>query len=306
MKHKTSYVFPNISAFNRNGRGGLHKRYEIAAATNCSFIEVPADFIKNKTEVQLTGKELGSILTAEDVEKLYEFGTPSENVKYILHTEPSLSRRNGTGTSITPPLLWNDRKWVSDFVRMTIAISKRFKIPPAGIEIHPGGGNNTNEDLIRSIMAIRTQFKKSFKIAPFVVVENRTGQFISNGEQIADFWKALSTNQRLVDVAGVVLDIQQLYTVTKKDFQKHLNLIPHKAIKGLHIHYRHRTPSIGNEIPWDAVFAWLGEIKYEIFINPEVHHHSQANETMLFCNKMINKRKTQQTSAPDAKSRDFY
>jgi len=55
MKHKTSYVFPNISAFNRNGRGGLHKRYEIAAAKDCRFIEVPADFIKNKTEVQLTG-----------------------------------------------------------------------------------------------------------------------------------------------------------------------------------------------------------------------------------------------------------
>jgi len=130
MKYNASYVFPNISACNRNGRGGLHKRYENANAMNCTFIEVPADFIKNKTEVQLTGKELGSTLTREDVEKLYNSGTPSENVKYILHTEPSLSRRDGTGTSYTPPLLWNDRKWVSDFIGMAIEISKRFKIPP--------------------------------------------------------------------------------------------------------------------------------------------------------------------------------
>ncbi|RZB29956.1 MAG: hypothetical protein SRB1_02236 [Desulfobacteraceae bacterium Eth-SRB1] len=288
MKYKTSYVFPNISAFNRNGRGGLHKRYEIAVATNCSFIEVPADFIKNKTEVQLTGKKLGSILTAEDVEKLYEFGTPSEKVKYILHTEPSLSRSNGTGTSITPPLLWNNRKWVSDFIEMTIAISKRFKIPPAGIEIHPGGRNNTNQDLIRSIMAIRAQFEKTFKIAPFVVVENRTGQFISNGDQIADFWEALlSTERRLSDVVGVVLDIQQLYTATKNAFLKQLKLIPHKSVKGLHIHCRHRTPSIENKIPWESAFPWVGKIKHKIFVNPEVHHQSQANDTISFCNKMM-------------------
>lgn len=288
MKYKTSYVFPNISAFNRNGRGGLHKRYESAVATNCSFIEVPADFIKNKTEVQLTGKELGSMLTVKEVEKLYEFGTPSENVKYILHTEPSLSRRDGAGASNTPPLLWNDRKWVNDFIRMTIAISKRFKIPPAGIEIHPGGRNNTNQDLIRSIMAIRAQFEKTFKIAPFVVVENRTGQFISNGDQIADFWEALLlTERRLGDVVGVVLDIQQLYTVTKNAFLKQLKLIPRKSVKGLHIHCRHRTPSIENKIPWKSVFSWVGEIKHKIFVNPEVHHQSQANDTISFCNKMM-------------------
>jgi len=288
MKYKASYVFPNISAFNRNGRGGLHKRYENANATNCSFIEVPADFIKNKTEVQLTGKELGSILTAKDVEKLYKSGTPSENVKYILHTEPSLSRRNRTGTSYTPPLLWNDRKWANDFIRMAISISKRFKIPPAGIEIHPGGRNNTNQDLIRAIMDIRAQFEKTFKTAPFVVVENRTGQFISNGNQIADFWEALlSKEPKLSDVVGVVLDIQQLYTVTKNAFLKQLKLIPHKSVKGLHIHCRHRTPSIENKIPWKSVFSWVGEINHKIFVNPEVHHHSQANDTISFCNKMM-------------------
>jgi hypothetical protein len=70
-------------------------------------------------------------------------------------------------------------------------------------------------------MAIRAQFEKNFKIAPFAVIENRTGQFISNGDQIADFWGALlSTERCLGDVVGVVLDIQQLYTVNKECFPK--------------------------------------------------------------------------------------
>ena len=121
-----------------------------------------------------------------------------------------------------------------------------------------------------------------------MVVENRTGQFISNGQQIADFWeKLLSTERCLCDVVGVVLDIQQLYTVTKNDFLKQLKLIPHNSVKGLHIHCRHRTPSIENKIPWKSVFSWVGEIKHKIFINPEVHHQSQANETIFFCNKMM-------------------
>jgi len=288
MKRNISYVFPNISAFNRNGRGGLHNRYETAQAENCIFVEVPADFIKNKTEVQLTGKELGTILTDDDIKNLYDFGTPSENVKYILHTEPSLSRRNGNLGCKTPPLLWNDRKWVDNFIRMAIKISKRFGIPPAGIEIHPGGRSNTNEDLIRSIIAIRTLFKKKFDLAPFIVVENRTGQFISDGKQIFNFWETLlSTGQWLCEFVGIVLDIQQLYTVTKKDFLNQLNLIPHKAVKGLHIHCRHRTPSIKNEIPWESVFSWLKKMEHEIFINPEVHHLSQAVDTIKFCKQMI-------------------
>lgn len=162
MKRNISYVFPNISTFNRNGRGGLHKRYETAKTHNCSFIEVPADFIKNKTEVQLTGKELGSVLTTEDVEKLYEPGTPSDNVKYILHTEPSLSRRNGTGTSITPPLLWNDRKWVRDFVSMTIAISKRFEIPQGIIS---GGGSYTF--VKGNMVAVSNHFNHNIAVLSF-------------------------------------------------------------------------------------------------------------------------------------------
>jgi hypothetical protein len=293
MKRRISYVFPNISTFNRNGRGGLRQRYEIAEAHGCSFVEVPADFIKNKTEVQITKKELGSILSIQDIQGLYESGTPSENIKYILHTEPQLSRHNGKGVSCTPQLQWNDRKWVQDFSNMVVAVSERFVVPPAGIEIHPGGRQNTYSDLIRSIITIRGAFKENFNAVPFIVIENRTGQFISNGEQIREFWQALlSENHGLRKDVGIVLDIQQLYTVTKDDFLKHLNYVPTESVKGFHIHCRHRTPSLENKIPWEQVFNWLRKIEHKIFLNPEVHHHFQAKDTLSFCNEMIGKSRT--------------
>ena len=288
MKRNISYVFPNISTFNRNGRGGLHQRYQIAEAHRCSLVEVPADFVKNKTEVQLTGKKLGSILSTQDIQKLYESGTPSKNIKYILHTEPQLSRRNGKGVSCTPQLQWNDRKWVRDFANMVVGISKRFDVSPAGIEIHPGGRHNTYSDIVRSITTIREGFEESFNTIPFVVVENRTGQFISNGEQIHEFWQTLLLeNPGLRKNVGIVLDIQQLYTVTKDDFLKHLKCIPHESVKGFHIHCRHRAPSVENKIPWEEVFTWLWQFEHKIFLNPEVHHLSQAINTISFCNEMM-------------------
>lgn len=299
MRRNISYVFPNISTFNRNGRGGLHHRYEIAEACGCSFVEVPADFVKNKTEIQITRKELGSILSPQDIQKLYESGARTENIKYILHTEPQLSRCNGKGVSCTPQLQWNDREWVQNFANMAVAISERLAVPPAGIEIHPGGRHNTYADIVSAIITIREAFQKSFNAIPFVVVENRTGQFISNGQQIYEFWQVLlSEYHYLRKDVGIVLDIQQLYTVTKDDFLKHLNYIAHESVKGFHIHCRHRTPSVENKIPWYQVFTWIGEIEHKIFLNPEVHHHSQAKDTISFCNEMIAKVPTSPTTGP--------
>jgi hypothetical protein len=297
MKRRiSSYVFPNISTFNRNGRGGLQQRYKIAESCGCSFVEVPADFIKNKTEVQITKRELGSILSIQDIQKLYVSGTPSKHISYILHTEPQLSRHNGKGAYCTPQLHWDDQEWVQDFCNMIVAISERFAVPPTGIEIHPGGRHNTYSDIFSSIITIREAFQKNFNTIPFIVIENRTGQFISNGEQMHEFWQALlSENHNLRKDVGIVLDIQQLYTVTKDDLLKHLNHIPKESVKGLHIHCRHRTPSLDNKIPWEQVFTWLGEIEHEIFLNPEVHHFYQAKETISFCNEMI--KRTQQRRA---------
>ena len=45
-----SYVYPNVSELNRGGRGGLASRWELARSAGCDCVEMPADFVKNKTE----------------------------------------------------------------------------------------------------------------------------------------------------------------------------------------------------------------------------------------------------------------
>jgi len=50
-----SYACPNVSELNRGGRGGLRDRWVLAKESGCAFVEMPADFVKNKTEVTLTG-----------------------------------------------------------------------------------------------------------------------------------------------------------------------------------------------------------------------------------------------------------
>ena len=94
MSKKVSYVYPNTSDLNRGGRGGLSARFELAQSAGCKFIEMPADFIKNKTEIQLTGLDLGSTLTKEGVATLYEPGSPSRDLAYILHTYGTLPSSN--------------------------------------------------------------------------------------------------------------------------------------------------------------------------------------------------------------------
>ena len=266
----------------------MYKRYKFASTANCKFIEVPADFIKNKTEVNKTGKKLGTILSISDINQLYEPGTPSKKLKYIMHSEPSLQRRDGAGSSFTPPLRWYDRKWTNDFIRMLTDITEQLTIPPAGVEIHPGGKKNTYEDLIKAITAIRVRFEETFNTIPFVVVENRTSQFIRDGKQICEFWeRLLSLEKGLAKNTGIVLDISQLYTVTKNNFIKELNKIPPEAVKGLHIHYRHCAPSLKNDLPWKKVFGWLKDIKHKIFINPEVLSNSHVTPTISFCKQRI-------------------
>jgi hypothetical protein len=66
-----SYVYPNLSELNRCGRGTVAARWEQTLETGCHYVEMPADFVKNKTEVTLTGLDLGSLLPDDAVRLLY-------------------------------------------------------------------------------------------------------------------------------------------------------------------------------------------------------------------------------------------
>ena len=275
-----TYVYPNVSELNRGGRGGLLERWQLAIDAGCGYIEVPADFVKNETEVKITGLDLGSFLTEDAIGILYknDHNLP-EGVKYILHTEPRTSNR--------APLKWHDRRWVKKFVGMVINISNFFGMPAAAIEIHPGNRKNSYRNITTSIITLLDEYNKEFKVKPLILIENRTGQSISSGTDILYFWKFLSESYpHLQENVGIVLDIQQLYTVTKKNFLIELEMIPLKALKGFHIHYKHGVPDISNEIPWQEVFSKIINVKNDMIINPEIHHKNKVKDAIKFCEDM--------------------
>ena len=146
-----SYVYPNVCEIKQ--RGGLLERWQLATKLKCKYIEIPCDLIKNKTEEEKTKLLIGHFLTNEAIEALYTKDSyqPS-NLKYILHTEPSLPRIDSYGLPHQVPLQWYNNEWVNKYTKMMISLSKFFKYPPSIIEIHP--------ELRSKILRVIEQIKK--------------------------------------------------------------------------------------------------------------------------------------------------
>ena len=274
-----SYVFPNTSEIRQ--RGGLDDRRKLAEAAGCSFVEIPADLIKKESEVTATGQDLCTFLTKQSIGTLY---TPTLNmsgtIPYILHTDPALNRQ--------ARLRWNDHQWTEKFVRMILDLSDFLGTPPAKVEIHPGDRGNSFADIARSVKAILVGYHDSFGCVPEILLENRTGQFISEGSGIAELWNhIMQYSPELADSFGIVLDIQQLSTVTRENFLPSFFKIPSVCLKGFHIHRLHRPPKIGDGIPWKEVFEKIAGIPHDIIINPEIHHNNQVTGVIGFCEGMI-------------------
>jgi hypothetical protein len=283
---KIDYVYPNVAALNRDGRGSLNQRWDCALQTGCQLIEVPAHFIKNPNEIEITGLANGSFLTQDAISDLYDNPTLPHGVQYILHSE----YRSG------PHLNWYDQDWVGNMVNMLILLSEYFGVPPIAVEIHPGGFLNSNDNLINGSRLLLKRYEVIFGHLPLILLENRTRQFISTGEELERFWETASKEGRdIIGQLGIVLDIQQLFTSVnevEKDFLRHFNRIPDKAIKGLHIHTRrnnisHQAPTETDPIPWEAVFSRLRNLSHPLIINPEVLHHNQVLDTIRFCNNFF-------------------
>jgi hypothetical protein len=283
-----TFVYPNVSEVNRRGRGGLSERFELAKQTGCQYVEVPADFIKNKSEVELTGLDLGSFLDERAIARLYKPTQTEIQLGYVLHTEPSLPRTDGYGLSKQAKLEWNKPDWVKNLVQMILALCNHLGSPASFIEIHPGDSRNINENVVGGCREILEAFWKKYSSTPTILLENRTGQFISKGVDLKLFWECLlSKHSDLIQHVGIVLDVQQLFTATGKRFKQELDSIPALSIKGLHIHTKHRTPSLSDDIPWTHVFSRLLAINQIILLNPEIHHKSHVPGAIKFCRDII-------------------
>ncbi len=84
--------------------------------------------------------------------------------------------------------------------------------------------------------------------------DNTFRQHIQNEADINDFWRLFKDKYPdLVRHVGIMLDIQQLYAVTKDNFISEFDKIPKDCLYGAHIHTKHGIPPISDDIPWKHV-----------------------------------------------------
>jgi len=290
------YVLPNLSTFNQ--RGSIENRSRIAEEicdkhNRISFqmVEIPADFVKNQSEVSKTCLPLGSMLTTEYVGKIYD-SEDGISKPYCLHTEPGIPRRVAR-TSITSKLRWFDQSWIDSFHNHVLSIIEFIGKPPTAIEVHPGTQQkkmNNLGSLIFGLKSFMIRLEDSIDCMPEIFIENRTPHIISSGYSIKTFRdELLSIDSNDGLPIGIILDIQQLYSKTKERFVEEIRTIPHDIIKGFHIHQLHRTPVSEGTIDWSVVreFIHSGKYKSKLHILPEVHHMNQLIETYSFCTDFL-------------------
>ena len=300
---KISYVLPNTSQNTskevvEGKRGGLSDRrkkaIEYGNKTNVDFklVEIPADFIKNQNEADLTRLNEGDPISEETVERLYkkEGDIDIKGIGYILHTEPQNRPRNR--------LRWIDKDFREEYANALIAVSKRFNnIPPNMIEMHPGlKRHSSKEGIIETMKCFIYKYYEEFGFKPVIVIENRTDQIISVGSEIKEFWDYLGDNDpELKDQVGVALDVSQLFTMFKRekddlDFYDELSQVPKESVKEFHIHFKHSAPGTTEKdiIPWFEVFKFIKSInREEIIINPEVLSDGNIEKTVNFVEQRL-------------------
>lgn len=286
------YTYPNIGSFQQ--RGGLKERNnklneinKIKNTLDFQVVEVPADLIKNCAEENKTGLSIGSFLDSNTVPHLYSNDQSTAKINYILHTEPVFSRKGCNGT-LTTHLKWYDKNWINSFISHITSIIDFLGIAPYAIEIHPGYGlrkKNTFENLSLAIERLYNEMIDRYNQGSLIFIENRTGQQIKSGTDLKEFWNYF--NKRYPDLVqdiGIILDIQQLFSVTRHKFEEEFLRIPKDSLYGLHIHIKHQPPAEEDEIPWKFVSQEIESMKKErtLHILPELFHLINVIKNTIF------------------------
>jgi hypothetical protein len=285
---EVEYVYPNVTEMEQ--RGGFLDRWLSATSLSCSIVEVPADLIKNKTEAERTGQDIGTFLTPSSIELLYrqDRSVPAD-LRYTFHTDPSLSRTDRHGRRIVPQLRWYDSDWVNAYLDMLFAIADHLGTSPYAIEIYPGDRKNTGAHILRAMVLISSAFENAFGAAPLLLLVNRADQSIFTGSQIRSFWTNLTaTSPEIVDTAGVALNIQEFHAATGSDFLKSLDTIPADSLRAFHIRDGREEPGKAG-IPWVRVFTYIHRLPRDCFIKPDVYQRSRVESVLGFCRGMLHR-----------------
>jgi hypothetical protein len=287
MQKKIPFVYPSMKQDRL--RGGLVDRWELAIREGCSYIEIPANFIRSPGEYKATHLNIGEFLDRKAIATLYRRDTPvPTGLQYIFHTDPSFAKDS---SHPAPPLKWHDRLWVAQFNEMLIEIAQYLGHPPSKIEIHPGGRENTFRDIALAMASIQETFFRAFGTLPDIILENRRDSIMSQGPEMAEFWHTfVNLYPDMAGSSGVVFDASALWTVSKMegiDYLASIAAIPKESVKGLHIHCKHQAAAFSNDLPWKEVFAWINGFDHSFFLNPEVHQREDLVATMRFCRENL-------------------
>jgi hypothetical protein len=281
------YIYPNVTEIAR--RGGLLERWGLAEPLGCTYVEVPADFIKNRTEVERTGQEIGSMLSRSSIEHLYEQDTDLPGtLAYVLHTEPAIPRRDQHGRLVLSGLRWRDREWLAAFGDMLLEIEDYLGVPPEIIEIHPGDRKNTHADIVEAMHTLITAHWNAFGVEPLVLLENHSDQSVSTGGRIRAFWETLKRlHPEIAGLTGIALDPWHLRAAAREEFPDAIGNIPAEALRGLHIHNNLMPPTAADTIPWREVFSAVRSLPGRTCIKPVVYQKSRVAEAIGFCEEML-------------------
>lgn len=283
---RVHFVYPNVTELKQ--RGGLIERWERARNARCDIVEVPADLIKNKTEVERTGQDVGAFLTQSSIELLYQRDRPvPADLKYSLHTDPSIPRNDRHGRRIVPPLRWHDPAWVSAYADMLLGLSDYLGTSPHAVEIYSGDRKNTVADIVRAIAVLSGAYLDALGSSPIFLLVNRAEQAVFSETQLRSFWLHLTDHCPDIETfAGVALDIRQFRIAKGDESTAAFARIFPESLKGFHMPAGPREP--GNESTfWDSVSATMLSLRHEFFVKPDVIQQSRVEDGVRFAAGML-------------------
>lgn len=238
-----NWTYLNLGRYYRNSppiRRTLKERFEDAEKLGLTRIEVPFDLVREENDEYLKlNKRIGDIITKEDFEKLY--GKEKFGHEYILHTDTELKENH--------ILYWNLTEWRTEYFQSIVDFAYFIGKPPFAIEFHSSKPKRS-KNMIKVVAEAFDKFKEINN--PYILVENRTGMYISTVKDMIKFYEIISENLSSSEIEkfGLCIDISQLYTEQRKDPTTEISKIPRNYILCWHIHYKHKTPSKQDPINW--------------------------------------------------------
>jgi len=275
-----NWTYPNLGKYYRNSppiRGTLNERLKDAKKLGLTRIEVPFDLVREENDEYLVlNKRIGDIITKDDFILLY--GKEIFKGEYILHTDPELKRSH--------ILYWNLPEWRNKYLESIIEFSDFIGKQPSAIEFHPSRPKRSKNHMISLILEAFDKFREA-GFSPYILIENRTGMYISKVSDMINFYKNISINLSSNELSkfGFCIDISQLYTQMKKDPTDDLKKLPKACILGWHIHYKHKPPSDQDPINWKQVVKLIFETK-NAFCLPEVFKFDDIIKTIKYIERI--------------------